>query len=68
MQRRYSSKIQGGRTAQRYFVNTTFYRFLYLLICLLGAVADPTKEVYTKATIDFLISYLLIYGLTKYKK
>ena len=41
-------------------VNTTFYRFLCLIICNLGAVADPTKVGYIIAAIDFLISNLLL--------
>ena len=41
--------------------------FLYLLFCLLGAVVDPMKEGYTKATVNFLISYLLKRAPTKYK-
>ena len=41
--------------------------FLYLLFCLLGAVADPMKEGCTEAAVDFLISDLPKRALTKHK-
>ena len=39
-----------------------------MLFSLLGAVADPMKEGWTKAAVDFLINDLLKRALTKHKK